>query len=192
MTVTTIITTGKSKRWNVNGFESKREETKSLIKVIRHDDRPVEAATVKNTGLKDINGRTDDKDQSAVIGRSSSTSCGTRKSVATITRVGDQTEDPNRITTPFVPFTPRTRTQPRLTPTSSKCTTNKWICNEEIEDEPATDQSHGIVTVWQDVALPTRLPKYPTPIDPVTKLFLKMTSNDRWRRRPADKCTKPY
>ncbi|XP_060861835.1 uncharacterized protein LOC132938849 [Metopolophium dirhodum] len=192
MAMTTIITTGKSKRLNVNGFEGKREKTKSLIKMIGHNDRSVEAATVKSTSPKDINSRAGDKDQPAVIGRSSSTSCGTRRSLATITRVGDQTADPNQITTPFVPFTPRTRTQPRLTSTGSKCTTNKWICDEDVEDEPATEESNGIGTVWQDVTLPTRLPKYPTPIDPVTKLFLKMTSNDRWRRRPADKCTKPY
>ncbi|XP_029344392.1 uncharacterized protein LOC115033874 [Acyrthosiphon pisum] len=191
MTMTTIITTEKSKRRNVNEFKGKREKGKSLIKVIGHDDRPVAAAMVQSTGPKDIDGRAGNRDQPAVIGQSSSTSCGTRRSVATITRVGDQTADPDRITTAFVPFTPRTRTQPRLTSTGSKRTTNKWKCDEEIEDEPATDQSNGIGTVWQDFTLPTRLPKYQTPIDPVTKLFLKMTSNDRWRRRPADKCIKP-
>jgi len=192
MTITKIITTEKSKRLNVNGFEGKREKMKSLIKVVGHDDRPVEAATVTSTSPKDINGRAGDKGQPAVIGQSSSTGCGTRRSVATITRVGDQTADPNQITTPFVPFTPRTRTQSRLTSTGSKFTPKKWKCDENIEDEPATDQSNGIGTVWQDFTLPTRLPKYQTPIDPVTKLFLKMTSNDRWRRRPSDKCTKPY
>ncbi|CAI6344005.1 unnamed protein product [Macrosiphum euphorbiae] len=187
MTMTTVITGEKSKRSNVNGFEGKREKRKSLIKVTGHDDRPVEAAKVKSTGPKHINGKAGDK------GRSSSTICGTRRSVATITPVGDQTADPNLKMTPLVPFTPRTRTQPRLTSTDSKtCTTKKWKCDEDIEDEPATDPSNSIGTVWQDFTLPTRLPKYQTPIDPVTKLFLKMTSKDRWRRRPADKCTKPY
>ncbi|CAI6349843.1 unnamed protein product [Macrosiphum euphorbiae] len=209
MTMTTVSTAEKSKRWNVNGFEGKREKRKSLIKVTGHDDRPVEAATVKSTGPKHINSKAGDKGQPAVIGRSSSTSCGTRRSVATITRVGDQMANPNLKMTALVPFTPRTRTQPRRTSTDSKCTTKKWKCNEVIEDEPATDQSNSIGTIWQDITLPTRLPKVPvpkpvlfgtvpvpakyhTPIDPVTKLFLKMTSNDRWRRRPADKCTKPF
>ncbi|CAI6363370.1 unnamed protein product [Macrosiphum euphorbiae] len=190
MTMTTVITAEKSKRWNMNGFEGKREKRKSLIKVTGRDDRPVEAATVKSTGLKHI-GKASDKGQPVVIGRSSSTSCGTRRSVVTITRVGDQTADPNQMT-PLMPFTPRTRTQPpRLTSTDRKCT-KKWRCNDDIEDEPATDESNSIGTIWQDITLPTRLQKYQTPIDPVTKFFLKMTSYDRWRRKPADKCTTPY
>jgi len=84
----------------------------------------------------------------------------------------------------FVPFTPRTRTQPRPTPTGSKCTTNKWICNEEIaEDEPVTDQSNGIATVWQDVTSPTQQPKYPTPSDqvvPANVIHRQMEEKTRW------------
>ncbi|KAL5233211.1 hypothetical protein ACI65C_000621 [Semiaphis heraclei] len=121
----------------------------------------------------------------------SSTNCGTRRSVATITRVGDQTFDPNQITTQIGPFTPRTRTQQPSTTTITKIPSKKWMCNEGIEDELASDLSNTIATAWQDITLPTVMPKYPTPIDPVTKLFLKMTSISRWRKRPTEiKCIK--
>jgi len=190
-----IITTEKSKRLKMNRFGVKKEITKSLNKLIRYDDRPVEllAAIKKNTSPKDINGKAGKKGQPTVISQFSSTNCGTRRSVVTITRVGDQTADPKRITTPFVPFTPRTRTQSRLTSIDSKRSTLKWYCEEDIEDEPVTDPSSHLETLWKDIILPTRLPKYPTPIDPATKLFLKMTSTDGWRRMmTTDKCTTPF
>jgi len=187
-TMTTMITTKKSKRWNMNWIEAKKETPKSLIKLIRDDNRPVKLlAAVVNTGAKDNLGRAGDK------GSGSSTRCGTRRSVVTITRVGDQTVDPNRITTPFEPYTPRTRTQRWSTTIGTSGPRKIWKCvDEEIEDEPATDLSNTIRTLWNDITLPTRLPKYPTPVDPVTKWFLKMTSTYRWRRRPTDKCTKAY
>ncbi|CAI6371718.1 unnamed protein product [Macrosiphum euphorbiae] len=46
--------------------------------------------------------------------------------------------------TPLVPFTPRTRTQPRLTSTDSKCTTKKWKCDEEIGDGPVKRHRDGM------------------------------------------------
>lgn len=86
---TIIITNDKSKLWNMNGFETKKHNTKSLIKFIRS----VELLTsmIKNTGPKDINVKAGVEGQPVVISQFSSTRCGTRKSVATIIRVGEQT-----------------------------------------------------------------------------------------------------
>ncbi|KAL4149928.1 hypothetical protein QTP88_003779 [Uroleucon formosanum] len=189
-----IITTEKSKRRNINEFGVEKKNTKSLNKLIRYDDRSVKllAAIKKNTGPKDINGKPGNKSQPTAVSQFLSTNCGTRRSVVTITRVGDQTTDPNRITMPFVAFTPRTRTQPQLTSTFSKRSTKKWGCDEDVEDEPVTNPSCNIDKLWEDITLPTRLPKYPTPIDPATKWFLKMTSTNGWRRMTTDKCTKPF
>ncbi|KAL4122692.1 hypothetical protein QTP88_014975 [Uroleucon formosanum] len=68
---------------------------------------------------------------------------------------GDQTANPNRIMTPFVPFTPQTRTQQRPTTIGNRRSTKKWKCDNEVGNEPSTDQSDAIGTVWQDITLPT-------------------------------------
>jgi len=191
---TTMLTTKKLRLWKKDWFKTKKNKQKSLIQLVGQDNRQFElkVATTEQMGTEDINGMVNDNIQPTVVTQCLlSTSCRTKGSVVTMTKVGDQTIDPNLATMRLEPFTPKTRTAGwRSTTGGTRCPTKKWKCYGIIEDEPATDKLATIETLWQVYTLPTLIPKAPTPINPITKGFLRMTSTDRWRIRPADKCTK--
>ncbi|KAF0768517.1 Uncharacterized protein FWK35_00014062 [Aphis craccivora] len=192
----TTTTTGNKKqlRWKIDWFGTKDNEQQSLIRLVGQDNRQLElkTATTEKIGSGDMNGMAHGDIQPTVVTQCLlPTSCRTKGPMVIVTKVGDQTIDPNLATQRLEPFTPRTRTSGwRSTSGATKCPTKKWKCYGIIEDEPATDKLATIGTLWQVYTLPTLISKAPTPINPITRGFLRMTSTDRWRIRPADKCTK--
>ncbi|KAE9526815.1 hypothetical protein AGLY_013463 [Aphis glycines] len=192
-TISTTVTKKKLKLWKKDWFGSKENKQKSLIQLVGQDNRQFElrAATTEKMSTGDMKGMAnDDVQPTGVTQCLLSSSCRTKGSVVIMTKVGDQTIDPNLPTKRLEPFTPQTRTAGwQSTTGGTKCPTKKWKCYGIIEDELATDKLATIGTLWQVYTLPTCISKAPTPINPITKGFLRMTSTDRWRRRPADKCT---
>ncbi|XP_050066737.1 uncharacterized protein LOC126555859 [Aphis gossypii] len=193
-TTSTTVTKKKLRLWKKDWFGSKENKQKSLIQLVGQDNRKfeLEAATTEKMSTGDMKGMANDDVQPTVVTQCLlSTSCRTKGSVVIMTKVGDQTIDPNLPTKRLEPFTPQTRTTGwQSTTGGTKCPKKKWKCYGVIEDEPATEKLDTIGSSWEVYTLPTRIPKAPTPINPITKGFLRMTSTDRWRRRPADKCTK--
>jgi len=194
-TTKTMMTKNKLRLRKKDRFKANKNKRKSSIKFVGQDNRQFElkAATMKKVG--NINGVAKEDSQSTAVNQCLfSTSCGTRGSVITMTKIGDQTKDPNLTTERLVAFTPRTRIaglyELRPTTASTRCT-KKWKCYGTLEDEPATDEWATIGTLWQVYTLPTRMPIAQTPNNPITKGFLRMTSTDRWRIRTTDRCTKP-
>jgi len=99
-----------------------------------------------------------------------------------LTRLGDQTADPNLTSELFAPFMSRTH-ELRSTTVSTKWPTKKRKCYGTLEEKLATDKWTTIRdanTLWQVFTLPTRQPKVSTPIDTgVTKRFLRMKADRR-------------
>lgn len=191
---TTTVAKKKLRLWKEDCFGTKENKQKSLIQLVGQDNREFElkAATTVKMGTGDMNNMANNDIQPTVVTQSYlSTNCRTKGSVVTMTKVGDQTIDSNLATNRLEPFTPQTRTTGwRSTTGGTRCPTKKWKCYGIVEDEQATDKLATIGTLWQVYTLPIFIPKAPTPINPITKGFLRMTSTDRWRIRPAEKCTK--
>lgn len=195
---TTMMIKKKLRLCKKDWFKAEKNKLKSLIHFVGQNNPQFEfkaASAMEKVSAGDINnGMSNDERQPTTVNQCLTTRCKTKRPAVTITKIGDQTIDPNLTMGRFAPFTPRTRTIDRrdLRPTTSKCSTKKWRCYGKIEDEPETEEGATVGTLWQVYTLSTRMPKAPTANNPITKGFLRMTSTDRWRIRPADRCTKVH
>lgn len=198
---TTTMIKKKLRLCKKDWFEAEKNNPKSLIQFVGQNNRQFELklSTMEKVSAGDINNGNmfndeNDVSQPIAVNQCLTTRCRTMGPAVTITKISDQTIDPNLTMGRFAPFTPRTRTVDRrhLRPTTSRCSTKKWRCYGKIEDEPATDEGATVGKLWQVYTLSTRMPKAPTANNPITKGFLRMTSTDRWRIRSADRCTKAH
>jgi len=194
---TTIMIKKKLRLCKKDRFEAEKNKLKSIIQFVGQDNRQFELkpSAMEKVNAGDINnGMSNDESQPTAVNQCLTTRCRTTGPAVTMTKIDDQTIDPNLTMGHFAPFTPRTRTVDwrDLRPTTARCSTKKWKCYGKIEDEPATDEGATVGTLWQVYTLSTRMPKAPTANNPITKGFLRMTSTDRWRIRPADRCTKAH